>query len=310
VVDAAVSVLVATCRGGKYLELAFDSLRDQTLTDFEAVIVDDGSPNPAEIDALAARLERVTVIHQRRSGLAISRNVSLSLASGEFIAFLDDDDLYEPEKLERQIAELRAHPDAIGCHTQFTLIDGAGRLTGRGDGGPFDLRSLLRGELHPFFATMLIRKCAIDRCGWFSSNFPNREDLDLLYRLAREGEFRFLREPLYRYRLRHSTNMSHQLVHSTITSIEALEIQQNWAAMAGDDEMRADATIGLKRVKGYWIETGLSAAVASARKGAWNEAFELATMAFRLDPMQAVSALARKGGAARRKRKRGSAPEY
>jgi glycosyltransferase involved in cell wall biosynthesis len=288
-----VSVIVATSRGGEFLRFALDSLRKQSFADFEAVIVDDGSPQPEEIDLLAAALDRVQVIHQQRSGSAISRNVALARARGEFVAFLDDDDLIEPQKLERQVAELRAHPRAVGCHTQFRLIDAAGDSIGIGNASAFDVHTLMRGESRALCATLLVRRSTIDRCGRFSSNFPLAEDLDLLYRLAREGELRFIPDPLYSYR-RHESNLTNQVTMSINASMRALELQQNWARMASDEVMRRDVKVGLKNAKRHWIATSQAAALACARHGEWKRALDLGAISFRLDLVGAVTNAARK----------------
>lgn len=94
-----ISVIVPVYRVEKYLNDCIDSILAQTFADFELILVDDGSPDscPALCDAAAARDSRIRVIHQKNRGLSGARNAGLDAAEGEWIAFVDSDDMLLPQ---------------------------------------------------------------------------------------------------------------------------------------------------------------------------------------------------------------------
>ena len=98
-----ISVIVPVYRVEKYLNDCIDSILAQTFTDFELILVDDGSPDgcPALCDVAAAKDSRIRVIHQKNRGLSGARNAGLDAAEGEWIAFVDSDDMLLPQALEK-----------------------------------------------------------------------------------------------------------------------------------------------------------------------------------------------------------------
>ena len=103
-----ISVIVPVYRVEKYLNDCIDSILAQTFTDFELILVDDGSPDgcPALCDAAAAKDSRIRVIHQKNRGLSGARNAGLDAAEGEWIAFVDSDDMLLPQALEQVAGEI------------------------------------------------------------------------------------------------------------------------------------------------------------------------------------------------------------
>ena len=121
-----ISIIVPVYRVEKYLNDCIDSILAQTFADFELILVDDGSPDscPALCDAAAARDSRIRVIHQKNRGLSGARNAGLDAAEGEWIAFVDSDDmLLRPNPQRRSIRPLPR--PARHC----------GRRSGRGSSG-------------------------------------------------------------------------------------------------------------------------------------------------------------------------------
>jgi glycosyltransferase involved in cell wall biosynthesis len=117
-----VSVIMAVYNGERYLREAVASVRNQTFEDWELVLIDDGSTDqtPAMCDALAVADRRIRVFHQKNSGLpAAGRNRAIREARGEFITFLDGDDLYHPDRIRRQIEILDACPEIGGVFHDF-----------------------------------------------------------------------------------------------------------------------------------------------------------------------------------------------
>ncbi|CAN5314445.1 hypothetical protein BH10CYA1_BH10CYA1_54500 [soil metagenome] len=116
-----VSVIIPAHNPGVYLGQAIESVYKQTFQDWEILVVDDGSTE--DIAAVCSAFPRVKLIRQVQLGASIARNVGILNSSGDFIAFLDHDDLWQSTKLEKQIAALNLDP-AIGiCHTDVAFID-------------------------------------------------------------------------------------------------------------------------------------------------------------------------------------------
>lgn len=130
--ETAISVIVPVYRVEKYLPACIDSILNQTFTDFELILVDDGSPDrcPAICDEAAERDARVRVIHQANAGLSAARNAGIEAAHGAWLSFVDSDDFLAPDFLETlHDAAVRAGADCALCGVQLT--DEAGQKIGQ-----------------------------------------------------------------------------------------------------------------------------------------------------------------------------------
>ena len=139
-----VSIVVPIYKVERYLGQCVESILAQTLREIEVILVDDGSPDgcPALCDAYAARDSRVRVIHQENQGAGASRNIGLASARGKYIIFLDSDDIYHPQMLERMVPRAEKYrADVVIC-----LADALEEETGRTRSMPNQLRrELLKG---------------------------------------------------------------------------------------------------------------------------------------------------------------------
>ena len=130
--ETAISVIVPVYRVEKYLPACIDSILNQTFTDFELILVDDGSPDrcPEICDETAKRDARVRVIHQANQGLSAARNAGIEAARGAWLSFVDSDDFLAPDFLETlHDAAVRAGADCVLCGVQLT--DEAGQKIGQ-----------------------------------------------------------------------------------------------------------------------------------------------------------------------------------
>ena len=124
---AMISVIVPVYKVEPYLDRCVKSVVDQTFSDLEIILVDDGSPDncPAMCDAWAARDSRVRVIHKPNGGLSDARNTGMAAATGEYISFVDSDDWIAAEMLERLIQALeRDQSDIAACAVEMVWEDG------------------------------------------------------------------------------------------------------------------------------------------------------------------------------------------
>jgi len=206
-----VSVIIPTYNRAGQVAEAVASVAAQTFRDFEILVVDDGSTDDT-FEVLAA-LEGVRVLrHLRRRGVAAARNLGAAEARGEWLAFLDSDDLWLPEKLARQMAYLEARPGLLWCQTDETWVRQGVRVnkpaSHRKVGGRIFLRSLERCLVSPS-AVVLHRQLLADH-GGFDADLPAAEDYDLWLRLSWRYEVGLVDEPLIIKRGGHPDQLSAQ----------------------------------------------------------------------------------------------------
>jgi len=201
-----ISVVVPVYNGQRDLNEALDSVFAQTFTDFEVICVDDGSTD-SSLAVLAQYQDKITIVHQANAGQGSARNNGVRRASGEYVAFIDQDDRWYPCKLEQQAAALRADSKAVLVYSNSDRMDAQSRLTQIGttlSERPSALASPLgrlleEGLVLP--SSMLVRREAFERVGGFDPQLRGFEDFDLSARLKRVGRFLFLEQPALCYRV-------------------------------------------------------------------------------------------------------------
>ena len=115
-----ISVMIPVCNTGRILQETIDSVLAQSFEDFELIIIDDGSTDPETAAVLDRQNDsRIKIIRQENAGVAAARNHGLSLARGKYIAFLDHDDLFLPEKLMKSRQRFADHPDAVLVYSEI-----------------------------------------------------------------------------------------------------------------------------------------------------------------------------------------------
>ena len=201
-----ISILMPVYNGARYLPAAVESVLTQTLTDFELVAVDDGSSD-ASLDILH-RFERqdrrVRVLSRPNTGIVGALSDAVSVATAPLLGRLDADDVAAPERLERQVAYMAAHPECVALGTAAWIVDSDGAVVDR-FAPPLshaDIeRELLRGNggalIHP---SAVFRRSAFERAGGYDPAYCKAEDIDLYFRLIPEGLLANLPEALIRYR--------------------------------------------------------------------------------------------------------------
>lgn len=201
---AQVSVIIPTYNRARFLGGAIRSVLAQSFKDFEIIVVDDcGSDNTKSVIESFADAGVRYIRHDRQRGGAAARNTGINASLGEYIAFLDDDDEWYPEKLGRQVSAMLASPPEVGgIYTGYFIVDrDDGQIRGqivpteRGD----IYQSLLAGNCIGGTSCMLLRRSCFDKIGFFDERLPSFQDYDLWLRTARKYQFDCIREPLLRY---------------------------------------------------------------------------------------------------------------
>lgn len=205
-----VSVIIPAYNAAKHIGQAVDSVLAQTYTDYEVIVVDDGSTDNTR-DVLKPYEDRIRYIWQENQERSAARNQGIGLAQGEYVAFLDADDLWLPQNLERHVAALDAHAGAVLAYSPAQTIDGEGHPT-EYDGATRTGEVGGRVELHYLGQELIlgcrlltcatvVRRRAIERTGPFDTQLTLGEDWEMWLRLARLGPFAYVPQVLSQYRV-------------------------------------------------------------------------------------------------------------
>jgi len=285
-----VSVVMPTNRRSKYLVEAIASVRAQSFPATEIILVDDGSPEPG-LNGIAGELG-VTYIRQPARGISAARNAGIAAAQSEWIAFLDDDDVWHPERLSAQLAALEARRDAIASYTGGWYMDAEGRRFGEGWRAPHTTSmAMIRGEVpFPRITTVLVRRATAIATGGFRTDYEPTEDNEWMLRLLALGEFAAVDQPLVGYR-RHAANLTNKGFEGRRRSLQMVRLHRDLASRRHDVALASALTANLARSRSRAAEDcldDLRAAlttgdlVAATRVGLWS----LGTM-----PRETVAAL-------------------
>lgn len=203
----AVSVIIPTRNRGAYLTEALQSVCEQTFGDFEVIVVDDGSEPPVDAVGVAHADPRIRVIRQTHAGRSAARNRGLAQATGRYLAFLDDDDTYLPNKLAGQVSFLETHPGESVVSAGAIYVDEQGRELGEfspwDQGTALTFADALYGT-RMITSTVLFRHGLLDRMDeWFDPEMDLAEDGDFFLRLMYyAGQATILPISVSTYRLR------------------------------------------------------------------------------------------------------------
>jgi glycosyltransferase involved in cell wall biosynthesis len=193
----AVSVVMPLFNKERFIESALDSVFGQTFRDYEVIVVDDGSTD-GSADRIRPRQSRLRYVRQENAGPGAARNAGIRLARGRYIAFLDADDLWLPEKLQEQVSFMASHPDVAMCSTNYV----AGTELGKGSprwsfSGTDDWQ--VTGNLFGAYAagfipqtsTLMVTSQAMREVGGFPEDVFRGEDVFTWFRVSSRGRAAF-----------------------------------------------------------------------------------------------------------------------
>jgi glycosyltransferase involved in cell wall biosynthesis len=205
-----VSVVVPTFNRAGLLKETVDSILAQTYADFELIIVDNMSVDSTEAYVAGLADPRVRYFRNPNGGIiAVNRNYGIRQARGEYVALCDDDDLWLPEKLERQVPVLDRAPDVGLCYTNASTFDTNGEIANWMMKKVFEghYQSLLVGNMIPN-STVLVRRILLEAFGNFDvrPEFVAVEDYSMWLRISRQQRLHYVDESLIRYRVHAAAN--------------------------------------------------------------------------------------------------------
>lgn len=276
------SIVVPVLNAGEYLDRAIASVRAQTLTDFELILVDDGSTDDAVDRAGSIQDSRLRLLRQANQGAPVALNRGVAAASGEFVALLDADDFWAPTKLERQLECFRAHPEADLNFAGIVFVGADDRplnLPRRNAAGAFTFEQLFVDYVIVSSSAIAVRRTAVQTAEPFDPTLPCMYDVDLVLRLARSRPANIIgiAEPLAFYRRRPGQQSSDWRVMAHYWSRLLAK-----HPLAGDDDgarLMRRANLNMHRYFSYL----------SYERRDLSNAFSLLGTAFTLDPLRFVT---------------------
>lgn len=209
-----VSVVIPTHGRPETLLDALDSVSAQTYGNIEVVVVDDASPEPVapllEETDTAADLDLRCRRHNKNRGANAARNTGIREADGEFVAFLDDDDVWKPDVVEREVSTFLEKGPAVGVVYTGSLYKKEGEIVGRyiPDVSGDVLTDLFCGRRIAPFSNVMIRRTVIDEAGFPDEDLPSLQDREWYFRLAQHCEFEPVPDALVVHRSTHVNRIS------------------------------------------------------------------------------------------------------
>ena len=190
--------------GEKYLASAINSILKQTFTDFEFIIINDGSSDKTLDIILSYRDPRIVLVNQNNQGVTRSLNNGLKIAKGEYIARMDADDISEPERFAMQINFLDNNPLTALCGTRAIAIDKDDKIIKNFDYPPLTDKAIKRYYLlhNPFIhSSVIFRKSITDICGRYDETIPRAQDYEYWGRIISKFPVANLSQHLLKYRV-------------------------------------------------------------------------------------------------------------
>jgi glycosyltransferase involved in cell wall biosynthesis len=235
----AFSVIVPCYNAEHTIAETLQSVADQSFRDWEAIVLDDGSTDDSAdiVEALIRREARMRLIRRKNSGVSVTRNAGAAAARGRSLAFLDADDCWHPDYLQRMAAHLDSHPGIGIAFAVARIVDGEGRPTGSFSSrnpGPFTTFDFLSSNPTTTCSNLVVRRDVFAALGGFREDLCHAEDQLFLIRAHLAGiGVEGCGEPLVDYR-----------VNAAGLSSDLEAMRRGWEAMAAEALKEAPDAIG------------------------------------------------------------------
>lgn len=228
-----VSIVIPTYNSAPFIKESVESALGQNYSNKEIIVVDDGSTdNTREILFRYTKNKKIKCIHQKRSGAAAARNTGIRQATGEFVAFLDADDIWLPEKLEKQlplfgdseVGLVYSDMAFFGAESKFRVFS---EMAGKFFKGQI-VKQLLENNFIPT-SSVVARKSEVDKAGGFNENLAIGEDYFLWLVIANLSKIDFVPEQLVMYRIhRDQISKSRKSSYKNLSKLYSLLLRDRW----------------------------------------------------------------------------------
>ncbi|HSS20818.1 MAG TPA: glycosyltransferase family A protein [Pyrinomonadaceae bacterium] len=248
-----VSVIIPAYKVAPFIHATLGSVLAQTFDNFEIIVINDGSPDTEALEReIAPYTHLITYIRQPNQGAGAARNSGIQVARGEFIAFLDGDDLWLPHFLEQQLALLIAkggfdlvYADAVNLRgTQLSKVT---NMDVNPSTGAVTAESLIAGTCNVITSSVVVRRQLLLDVGLFDERFPNSQDFDLWLRLAKHGVRIGYQQKVLVHRRIYEGSLASNPIKSFEGEISVLEKTKLRGDLTAAEASAIDRTIELRR---------------------------------------------------------------
>ncbi len=219
-----VSVIIPTYNRASFVKEAIESVLNQDYSEFELIIIDDGSTDDTK-EVIESFKGKLKYFYQSHKGVSSARNAGLELAQGNFIAFLDSDDLWKKEKLKAQMEFIKSHPKIKVCYTEEIWIRKGVRVNPKKKHKKYS--GWIFDKVVPIcllsLSSALFRREIFEEVGLFDETLPVCEDYDLGLRIACKYPIHLIKEPLIIKRGGHPDQLSKKYWGMDRFRVQALE---------------------------------------------------------------------------------------
>ena len=202
-----ISVIIHTYNNEKFIAETVESVLGQTYKDYEIIVVDDGSEDGTR-DALMPYMQKIRYHYKENGGIASAKNAGINLSQSEFVAFLDHDDLWVPDKLQLQMEYFKGNPQAGLVYAKYTSFRDGKELRTKPEKGysGWIFKELLAKSFIQT-STVVVKKECLDAVGPYDESFTLGDEYDMFLRISKKYQCGFIDKGLTRYRV-HDTNAS------------------------------------------------------------------------------------------------------
>lgn len=288
-----VSVVIPTYNHARFLPEAVASVHSQSYSQWEIIVVDDGSVD--DTAAVASRLPEVRYHRQLNAGAAAARNTGIRMSRGSYLVFLDADDRLLPNALAAGVALLEQRSDCAFASGQYLLVGPEAELLERPKRrcpSTNHYGELLRGNYIGMHATVVYRRGPVEAAGGFDPGLPSCEDYDLYLRLARSNPACCHAEVVAEYR-QHGTNKSSDPARMLRASLAVLGRQRKHAY--SDAALKAAWAAGTEYYRSFYGSQLIDRLRRHEREHAWRPALRELAILWRYHPRGFRHHLATKG---------------
>jgi glycosyltransferase involved in cell wall biosynthesis len=226
----AVSVIIPVYNGTNYLGEAIESVLAQTFTDYELIVIDDGSTDRTW-NIIQSYGQLLRGVQKSNGGVASALNRGLKEMHGRWFAWLSHDDLWLPTKLEYQVNFLLKSPQFKACYTDYFIIDSQGVILKEVETPWYPRQQAARimfGQMYMGGSTMLIERACFERAGWFSETLRTTQDVDMWMRLLRYFEIGRIPEKLAKERTHPGQDSRKVAIHDQEKAETYSRIFEEW----------------------------------------------------------------------------------
>ena len=247
-----VSVVMSVYNGERYVAFAIESILRQTFSDFELLIIDDGSTDESVALIQGFRDSRIRLVRNGKNlGLVASLNRGLEIARGAYVARMDADDISMPERLQRQVDFMEANPEVDICGSWLEAFDGRVKSTWFSPLNDQEIKANLIFESVVYHPTVIMRHTVFsDLAARYDEDYPYAQDYELWCRLSRSCRFANIGEVLLRYRLHeHSIGRCKSDIQGTLAGRVRKRLLTELGIEPTEEELQLHGDISLWRIE-------------------------------------------------------------